>query len=123
MTIGEFIEALEALPPDAFIEFDCGGVPLGFASWRGAYAEATLPPENLSWKPTVGDTLDSARHAISGEVFEGWKGGDYTFDENTALWADDEGVYRRRCIVGIEPKSTLSDTYVIKTFTIPWEYR
>lgn len=123
MTLGELIAALETLPPDAHIEYDDGSFVGSFDSWRGAYRELTLIPEyNYSWTNYVKNVLREARAAV-GHTFQGYKGGDFTMSEETAVWADEYGIYQSRAIIGIEPPSTLSNTYIIRTWVIPYEYR
>lgn len=123
MTLGDLINELSKLPDAAFIEFDSGERPDYLASWRGVYRELTLVPAEPYWRETVGGLLKECNTALGG-TFEGYKGGENTMTEHTPVWADAWGEYVGRAIVGIEPKDgVLSDTYVIKTWIIPDEYR
>lgn len=77
MELKSLIQILEKLPPDLVIKngFDCPH------SWRGIYAElAFTPTENT----VVADMLTDARSAV-GATYEGYKGGDFTMDENTRV--------------------------------------
>lgn len=65
--------------------------PTGFASWRGHYRDLTIdsmPPERSVC--TVEQLLEDARDAVD-SVFEGYKGGDYRMEGDTAVWADPYG--------------------------------
>jgi len=88
MELKSLIKVLEKLPQDLV-------VPKGFSnphSWRGIYAELAFEPtENTK----VADMLADAKSAI-GATYEGYKGGDFTMDEDTRVHfayygsADDE---------------------------------
>lgn len=77
------IEALELMPQD-------GVLPHGFGepiSYRGYYEDlAFLPVRNAK----VSDMLAHAKGAL-GKTFEGYKGGDFTMHEYTAVWIAEYG--------------------------------
>ena len=75
MTLGEVIEKLSALPSTLVMRPGFGR-PM---SYRGVYAEVAFEPAGSS---TVGEMLAHAKSAI-GPVFEGYKGGDNTYDADT----------------------------------------
>lgn len=78
LTLGELIEALEAVDQDATL-------PYGFDkphSYRGYYDELAF---ELRHDIPVADALAAARSAL-GVVFQGYKGGDYRMDEDTLVW-------------------------------------
>ena len=63
-------------------------------SWRGRYRELTInskPVDRSENVATVGSFLRSCQSAVGG-FFEGWKGGDFEMDKDTAVWADNQGV-------------------------------
>lgn len=68
MTLGRMIEALTALPQDARIR----GVG-DFNSYRGYYCDLACEPGS---DMTVEAALKAARECL-GQVFQGYKGGDY----------------------------------------------
>jgi hypothetical protein len=78
MTLGVLIEALEALPADRTITGLAGA-----HSYRGYYCDLAFKP--ASEVRTVGELLAECRAAM-GEVFEGYKGGDFTMGRTTPLW-------------------------------------
>ena len=100
MTLGEFIAELEALDQDLEISFlypegtaerlddewhqYTGVFGLGdLRSYRGYYQYLAFGPSKVIG--TVGEALEKAKSAI-GEVFEGYKGGDYEMTAETLLW-------------------------------------
>lgn len=90
MTLGQIIVELEDLPQSAHVRFD-DGTPVGrFASYRGFYDQLALGTAN--YPPRVWHLLAQAKLALE-DTFEGYKGGEYTYDENTPVWADDVGDY------------------------------
>jgi hypothetical protein len=81
MKLGALIALLERLPPSM-------PVGLGHAhSWRGNYSQLAFAPNP---EATASHALTQARRAV-GRTFEGWKGGDYTMDEDTLCWVSPEG--------------------------------
>lgn len=98
MRLGELIDTLEKLPSEAEVRFDTGDSPKRFDSWRGVYAQLTLI-RNGSKRKTVGQLLAEAR-AADGGVFKGYKGGDFTMDRDTPVWADDYGECVYNALIG-----------------------
>lgn len=93
MTLGGLIAALEALPPERKVVGI--GNPM---SYRGYYSDLAFSPvagwstdrrtpeeANKPAETTVGELLATAR-ACMGEVFEGYKGGDFVMGKTTPLW-------------------------------------
>lgn len=93
-TLGELIEALEPYPSGTRIE------GLGyFASYRGFYEDLAICQDgDLS---TVGDMLAECRAAM-GEIFCGYKGGDYVMGRNTPIWVVKEHSMTGRKLMGVE---------------------
>jgi hypothetical protein len=84
MTLGAFISALEAL--DGNREILGVGDPI---SYRGYYSDLAFEPEEST--APVREVLAKAR-ACMGEVFTGYKGGDFQMGKNTPLWLSEYGV-------------------------------
>ena len=100
-TLGDFIGALSALPPDMPVRFQRGAKVGSFHSWRGDYAQLTLDTADEGPHPrTVADLLEAAR-AAAGAVFEGYKGGMFTMTRHSELYADSLGEYTQRRIEAI----------------------
>jgi hypothetical protein len=78
MTLGELISALAAMPPDAQVAHLCRA-----HSYRGYYSDLAFE-QDAGTRPAV-DLLNDCRAAM-GEVFEGYKGGDYVMGALTPLW-------------------------------------
>jgi len=119
LTIGALIRALSVCKPDAMVYYDfCGCVPTTFGSWRGIYAEPAL-----GWEPagysrdsgrptpnvTVAKLIYRAKAAISGQAFQGWKGGEYTYTESLPVHVDNQGDANDTVLIGVEDR----DWYVI----------
>jgi hypothetical protein len=98
MTLGKMISALEALPPDTAI------TGLGRAhSYRGYYSDLAFRPQD---EPvTAGDLLAQCRAAM-GQVFEGYKGGDYVMGALTPVWVAHYGDCGQK-LLAINPDGTL----------------
>lgn len=78
MTLGKLIDRLEALPPGQAIE--AINEP---HSYRGYYSDLAF--ERADGTQTASEALTICRSAM-GEVFQGYKGGDYTMGRNTPVW-------------------------------------
>lgn len=95
MRLAGLIETLAALPPDAPVYID--DEPAGkLGSYRGYYNQLTIYRAGGrghggdATPTTVAELLADARNA-DGEIFMGYKGGDYTMDLDTPVWASDYG--------------------------------
>lgn len=99
MIILDIKNQLKAAKPDTRVYFDfCQCVPTRVDSWRGIYAEPALgwSPSGYSKSgpvkyPTVGDLLIELDRATSGDIFCGWKGGEYAYSDNDTLHVDNPG--------------------------------
>ena len=99
LTLGNFIEKLEALPVSKQIIFsypsDNPEQPnykifgLGsLDSYRGYYKYLAIEPsEHIG---TVKEALQNAKEAVN-QTYEGYKGGDYEMDTNTLIWCANWG--------------------------------
>lgn len=96
MTLGELIEALEALAPDRAISV--GGEA---DSYRGYYSDLAFEP---GMSGTVGELLATCRDAM-GKSFEGYKGGDYYMAANTPIWLSFYGVASGDRLMGLNIES------------------
>ena len=88
MTLGEIIKRLAPVAeshPDAVIRhaFD----PDTAHSWRGDYFKLSFDPaENVRLADMVAALFDAI-----GETYDGYKGGEYTMHETTAVYMDEWG--------------------------------
>ncbi|KKL22006.1 hypothetical protein LCGC14_2439710 [marine sediment metagenome] len=83
MYLEELIERLEQEDPDLIL-------PLGFSyphSYRGFYEQLAFQPVKYIFVCTM---LESARNAI-GQVFTGYKGGEYKMNEYSDVWLSEYG--------------------------------
>jgi hypothetical protein len=75
ITLGELINFLEKVEPTTVAKIGLGTPH----SHRGYYHHLAFEPqENI----TVGEMLENCRNA-NGSTYTGWKGGEYTMDEDT----------------------------------------
>lgn len=81
MTLGQLIEALEAM--DAATPVN---VSAELNSYRGYYCDLSIEPG----ASTAGELLAECKDAM-GEVFEGYKGGDFLMGRTTPMWVADYG--------------------------------
>lgn len=119
MRLGEFRVLLAKEPADWPVTFGTGTPVGGIGSWRGVYAQATLYQGR---KPmTVGELLAEVDAVLAGDPRTGWKGGDFTYDDGTPLWADDLGDCNYRIPVAL--RSDVGRRVMVVTSTVPDEYR
>ena len=93
MNIGELIKALDACHPTAIVSIvsplPC--VPaLEFCSYRGYYDRLCIMPVEGHDGPTAG-ALSAALREAMGQVFVGWKGGEYVYHADTLVHCAREG--------------------------------
>jgi hypothetical protein len=98
MTLGKLIERLEAMPPETPI------VGLGDCdSYRGYYSDLAFEPTGNS-ETTATALLDKCKGAM-GQVFHGYKGGDYVMGALTPLWVAHYGCCGQK-LMGIAEDGT-----------------
>ena len=101
MTLGKFISALAEMPQNALIDVGCD-----LDSYRGYYSDLALEPlQQDAPRRTVADVLEMCRAAM-GQVFQGYKGGDYMMGANTPLWVAEYGSCGRK-LMGVNPDGML----------------
>ena len=110
MTLGEFIRALQRQDEDEPVKFDFVHFgPTTLASYRGYYDQLALGYEECGRMrrdmqydyPKVKELIAHCEAAI-GKTYTGWKGGDYTMDERTALWVANPGESGSTGIINVE---------------------
>lgn len=100
MRLGDIIDALEPVKSNVRIEFDFGGFePTGLDSYRGYYSDLALSfgDEGMC----VADLLAELKDA-DGNVFTGYKGGDYRMDRSTPVWVANYGNSHGVAVVAVE---------------------
>lgn len=100
--LGDLIDTLEWFPSGMPIQFKGSDGPLCFRSWRGDYSHLTLNFDSRTPNHTcdVAALLRAARDA-DGATFEGYKGGDFTMNLSTPVWADDYGDSYGWAVIGV----------------------
>jgi hypothetical protein len=83
LTLGKLIKALEAMPADAEV-----ANLFNLHSFRGYYEDLAFEQDEGLRK--VSGLLAECKNAM-GQVFEGYKGGDYVMGELTPLWISEYG--------------------------------
>jgi len=84
MKLGDFIDALAAVADQTLpLVLRNGDGVHRFMSYRGYYEDLWISPR--ADKKTVAEVLAQARAAL-GEIFEGYKGGDYPMHKGSILW-------------------------------------
>lgn len=97
MTLGKLIDRLETLPPETKIGISSPH------SYRGYYSDLSF---ELTETPIpVADALKMARDCM-GEVFMGYKGGDFQMGRNTPVWLAYEGSCGQK-IMAVNDNGTL----------------
>lgn len=88
MSLGGLIEVLKTCDPTALVVLEDGRGVSGFMSYRGYYEDLAIEP--VADAVIVSCVLGQAQRAL-GEVFEGYKGGEYPMHKNTLLWVSHYG--------------------------------
>lgn len=116
MTIGELKKILNSIEDQGkFVKFDfCNCIPTQIDSWRGVYEEPAL-----GWTPTGYSACGSeTKHNIAvhelivelergtSDVFGGWKGGEYYYDDDSPLHIDNPGDCTHTVIASVEEKQS-----------------
>jgi hypothetical protein len=83
MTLGELIEALKTMNPDAEVSHGFGKP----RSYRGYYGDVAFEPKA---NVRVRDMLCHAESAL-GATFTGYKGGEYQMNSHTDCWISEYG--------------------------------
>jgi hypothetical protein len=99
MTLGQLIDVLEAMPPDQPVAGLCEP-----HSYRGYYCDLAF--ECVLGGRMASDVLTMCQECM-GEVFTGWKGGEFQMGRNTPIWVAFEGHLGRK-ITGLEPNGKLA---------------
>lgn len=115
LTLGEFIDLLEAFPDHAascYYEFAMLP-PRAPDSYLEYYDQIALGiGQDYSDDPRVITVLRWCQAAV-GKTYQGWKGGDYVMFRDTPLWAAIPGCGGGRAIVGRD--TSVDYAFVIKT--------
>lgn len=102
MSLGELIDKLKAAEPGSTAWYDFGHLrPSKIRSYRGYYDHLALGWDNKSDAPKVEDLIRDLE-AADGGTYSGWKGGDYTMDLDTPIWADNAGDASSTAIVDVK---------------------
>ncbi len=94
-TLGQMIEALEALPLEMTVE----GVG-ELESYRGYYSDLSFESSGAV-RVTVSEVLADCRAAM-GSCFTGYKGGDFYMTANTVLWDSPYGAASGLKVMGLD---------------------
>ena len=101
LKLGQIIKLLEGQPKENTVRFDfCGFVPSGVSSYRGYYEDLAIEFEEKYPFPTVAEILTMLKDCI-GKTFTGYKGGEYTMDENSQVWVANYSNTSNTVITGI----------------------
>ena len=98
MTLGKLIDRLSELDPQMMMS----GLNEPH-SYRGYYSDLAF--EACDKRP-VADVLADARKCM-GEIFTGYKGGEYTMGRNTPVWVSEWGHCSELRIMGINDDGTI----------------
>lgn len=106
LTLGQIIEKLEKCGltygkdnKPKQVDYDFGtAIPTTLDSWRGSYSELALgyklsgyDNNDEHFTQTTAETLLSELKSAIGKEFTGWKGGEFTMDEDTPVWVANSG--------------------------------
>ena len=82
--LGNLIDDLEKYKDSIkHIEFDDGSIPTDFDSWRGSYSELALGYKENGNEFAV--SIWRKAYDSNGNIFEGYKGGEFEMDRNTPI--------------------------------------
>lgn len=110
ISLGYFIELLSARPVEQDVYFDVLNlVPTNLDSYRGYYEDLAIG-FSLDGRCLVGALLAECRAAVGAE-YQGYKGGEYIMDEDTALWVSNWGRCGNLIVTGVDAEREYS-TYI-----------
>lgn len=90
LTVGEMIAALASMPGTHYVRYDFGNfVPTKVNSYRGYYDCPAIGYDDHPNR-TAEEVVEELRSCLSRE-YSGWKGGEYSYDENSFLWVANYG--------------------------------
>jgi hypothetical protein len=102
-TLGELIVALDMIENRSLpVYLDRFEIPTHFISWRGSYDELAIEFDETSLPLTVEQFLSKCKSVLDGEVFVGYKGGEFTMGRRTPVWVDHYGEGIHRGVIGIK---------------------
>lgn len=103
ITLGRLIKLLEMEPQDNDVRYDFARFTTdGVGSYRGYYDQLAIGWTGEAERPQkVSELLAELKSAV-GKTFTGYKGGEYTMDENTPVWCANYGDCHDTAITGIE---------------------
>ncbi len=99
MTIKEILNALDEAKPELRVIFSfCRCIPTTVDSWRGSYSEPAIGWEPTGYSgnrpaiqyPTVETFKKELKDSLD-KIYGGWKGGEYSYDEDSILHVDNSG--------------------------------
>lgn len=116
---------------DVFYDFPPYQFPTEISSYRGYYNMPALghagadghsdSSVNMRGRkdeaPKVSALIAELEKAISGKVYEGWKGGDYTYSDEDFLWVSNPGTVSECAIVGVLDKGY---RVILRTAHLDW---
>ena len=79
---------------------DDGSALAGLSSYRGFYDDLALEPALSMDRCLCAHTLRNTANAACGEIFHGYKGGEYRADESTLIWVSRYDAAEGRAVVG-----------------------
>lgn len=108
LTMGELIRGLRVCNPQARVRFDFTNcIPTRIAAWRGVYAEPALGWQPSGYTqlvkeyPTVASLLLELEDSLT-KIYEGWKGGEFSYSPDSPVHVDNEGDCTITHLVGLE---------------------
>lgn len=120
-TLGQMIDALKGRNPDAQVRFTFANMCVfGVDSYRGYYEDLALdvdffrhadPKKKTKLQLDTRGLLSLLEQSV-GQVFTGYKGGDYEASRDTALWVSKYGDCSNTIVTGID-ESYLGATLIL----------
>jgi hypothetical protein len=109
-TVGDLVDALGEVPRGFWLSFEWGNLSLcRWESYRGSYDEIALVAGEREYEPfdhsLVGPVLDALKKDLAErKVFVGYKGGDYPFVRERAIWVANHGETSDTMVIGLRVK-------------------
>ena len=103
MKIKEIMALVKDANPEGDVYFDfCNCRPTTAHSWRGSYDEPAIGWAQAGSCTSVADFLNELAELISGKTYYGWKGGEYSYNEDQTLHVDNPGCYTDTEIIDVK---------------------
>lgn len=88
MNMKSLRKSIHALADDTLVQYDSGLFPGVAHSYRGFYGDISFSPTTT---PVTAGEFKEEIYGVWGQMFEGWKGGEFYYNDGSYVWAGEKG--------------------------------